>query len=446
MIVNSTFNAPTTQQQAPVVQTGERDSTDHPNVTDERDATDVQVGENDQTEVDDIQGDETDDVCSDDEPHAANCSALDSAFETSYSHFDPSKTWRLGSGRVVEDVLHSHYSEVRSSHVGTLVRDWVIDLGNKTMQAWFTRQEWVEIMDAVPRLQTPTPEFAKSLTRFCEVTTTGELRKVISTTSYLPQGVSYSNDVHFDWEWAEMAVLDFLRQCENQSETTFAANHLEQTFCYRYWYLLDKIFLSVPGVTFVRRESTCRASSLRKNQDRVETSTRQKIGRRFDGILRSFEDGSQEFVAVEAARRLIGGAEATKWMKDSRKVEKALRDMLGRLHDVVGHDWKIIPNLEVVGINTAGFDFQTCRMSHPKGHVCLLKWEATRRFPTSVSQLQELLLLLAHIVQIKGVVARTVKAVRGRLQAPSAAVLYDAIMAVGTDNSYSTLPCAANTP
>jgi len=304
----------------------------------------------------------------------------------------------------------------------------------------------VEILDAVPPLQTPTPEFAKSLARFCEVTTDSELRQVVSTTSYLPAGVSYNKDIHFDWEWAEMAVIDFLRQCESQPEATLAVNHLEQTFCYRYWYLLDKTFLSVPGVTFVRRESTCRASSLRKNRGRVETSTRQKIGRRFDGILRSFEDDSQEFVAVEAARKLIGGSEATKWMKDSRKVEKALRDMLSRLHDVVGHDWAIIPSLEVVGINTAGFDFQTCRMSHTKGHVCLLKREATRRFPTSVSQLQELLLLLAHIVQIKGVVARTVKAIRSRLQAPSAAVLYDAIMAVGTASNYSTLPCTAATP
>jgi hypothetical protein len=104
---------------------------------------------------------------------------------------------------------------------------------------------------------------------------------------------------------------------------------------------------------------------------------------------------------MEAARQLTGGSEATKWMKDSRKVVRALRDMLCRLHDVVDHNREITSKLEVVGINTAGPHVQMCRMSHRKGYVCLLKREASHRFPTSISQLEQLFLLLAHAIQIK---------------------------------------------
>jgi hypothetical protein len=89
-----------------------------------------------------------------------------------------------------------------------LVRDWVIDLENQTMKGWFTSEEWREIMKEVPTLQQPSLEFAKSLTRFYGVKTTTELREKVMTTRFLPEGVSYDRDIHFDLEWAELAVID----------------------------------------------------------------------------------------------------------------------------------------------------------------------------------------------------------------------------------------------
>lgn len=427
MILNSTINAPTTQQNDRDVLRGEADK---------------------RAEDAGADADFTDEACSSDcdEPEATVPSASDSAFDRSFNSFDPSQKWRLASGRVVEDVLNDHYLEVRSDHVGHLVRDWVIDLENMTMKRWFTVEEWQEIMDAVPTLPPPTREFAQSLTRFHGVKTAEALRKVVMSTSFLPEGVSFNREAHFDLEWAHLVVHEFLRICETDSETIIVADQLEQWYCYHLWFLFDKLFLSLPRIILVRRESTCRASSLRKNRNRTETTARAKLGRRFDGILRSVEDHSHEFGALEAARQLPGGTETTKWMSDCRKLGRALRDMLSRLHEVVGHEPGVFEKLQVVGIFTAGRELRMCRMCHPKGYLCLLKWEGTHTFPTSVPQLQQLLMLLAHVVQMKGVVARTVDAVRSQAQAPSAEALFEAIMQVGTKSNRPTLPWAADSP
>ncbi|KAA8900878.1 hypothetical protein FN846DRAFT_891972 [Sphaerosporella brunnea] len=344
MILNSTINAPTTQQNDRDVLRGEADK---------------------RAEDAGADADFTDEACSSDcdEPEATVPSASDSAFDRSFNSFDPSQKWRLASGRVVEDVLNDHYLEVRSDHVGHLVRDWVIDLENMTMKRWFTVEEWQEIMDAVPTLPPPTREFAQSLTRFHGVKTAEALRKVVMSTSFLPEGVSFNREAHFDLEWAHLVVhelLNSLRICETDSETIIVADQLEQWYCYHLWFLFDKLFLSLPRIILVRRESTCRASSLRKNRNRTETTARAKLGRRFDGILRSVEDHSHEFGALEAARQLPGGTETTKWMSDCRKLGRALRDMLSRLHEVVGHEPGVFEKLQVVGIFTAGRELRMC--------------------------------------------------------------------------------------
>jgi hypothetical protein len=215
---NSTINATaqkTRRRKAPHPgdndeETDEGDATHDGEDTDESDDTDdtdeSDTDEGDETyEGDDAQGDEADEISGSD---TTIHSPLDVEFERLYSSFDPANKWQLASGTVVEEVLHRHYSEVRSNHVGNLVRDWVIDLENQTMKGWFTSEEWREIMKEVPTLQQPSLEFAKSLTRFYGVKTTTELREKVMTTRFLPEGVSYDRDIHFDLEWAELAVID----------------------------------------------------------------------------------------------------------------------------------------------------------------------------------------------------------------------------------------------
>lgn len=100
------------------------------------------------------------------------------------------------------------------------------------------------------------------------------------------------------------------------------------------------------------KETTCMAGSLRKNRNRTDTTKRQKIGSRFDGVVQD-SCGHLEYAAMEASSSFISET-GTKWLLDYRKVAKALHDMLFRLQSLVDHDSALLEKLQVAGLVSAG--------------------------------------------------------------------------------------------
>jgi hypothetical protein len=95
----------------------------------------------------------------------------------------------------------------------------------------------------------------------------------------------------------------------------------------------SKHLFSVSFCSFLfSTETACQATSLRKNRDRTETSARVMSGGRLDGVVCTYEEDPYEFAGVEIARTFHGGTKSTKWLRDSRKLTRALRDMFHRLH------------------------------------------------------------------------------------------------------------------
>jgi hypothetical protein len=140
---------------------------------------------------------------------------------------------------------------------------------------------------------------------------------------------------------------------------------------------------------------------LRKNSDRTEISSRMKSGPRLDGILRNNEDDSHEFCAIEGARTQRGGTISTKWLSDNAKLRKVLRDMMSRLAIVADHERRVVEQLQVFGISTAGLTMQVSRMSHREGYVCLLVVDELYHIPKDIQQFKQLLLFLVAFVRVK---------------------------------------------
>ncbi|KAA8894174.1 hypothetical protein FN846DRAFT_923174 [Sphaerosporella brunnea] len=396
-----------------------------------------------------IQGTGTEDAVeppSDTEPDETL--TLEAAFQSSFAGFNRGKKWILTcSERAVEDVLYAAYEancgECDDSFPDSLVRDWTIDLGNDMMKKWFTDKEWEEICSSVPPLPEPNAEFARSLARFHNVQTTADLRRVLETVPYRPVGTPYDRALHFDSEWADNVLRAFLVLFE--SGQLLRKDHLEGWYSIHVWSLLDDCFLSFDDISIQRVEATCRATAIRKNRERTDTRMRMKSGPRLDGIIRSVEDDSHEYGGMEVARTLDGGTSSTKWLRDTQKLVRALRDMLDRLHQIVEHEPTLVKKLQVVGFITAGRALMMLRLCHPKGYICVLKNERLLEVPSKVPQLKQLLLLLASVVQMKGVVARSVDAVRCRSQAQSETALLEEIMSGGARNE-ATLPRSADSP
>ena len=174
--------------------------------------------------------------------------------------------------------------------------------------------------------------------------------------------------------------------------------HLEDWYSSYIWSsILDDCLLDLPGMTVERKESPCRASSIRKNRHRTK-SHRMKLGARLDAIIRTVEDDYYEYGGMEVART-FNGVTSTKWLGDEFKLVRAMRDMLFRLHELVGGERGT--RLQVIGVTTAGLRCQWARLGCRAGYVCLLDKEKMGIVPMAVGGLHELLKLLMSVAQMK---------------------------------------------
>ncbi|CAG8726884.1 11679_t:CDS:2 [Dentiscutata erythropus] len=111
--------------------------------------------------------------------------------------------WILSSKRCVKDMI---FKEKKKLSVESLIYSWIIDLDDPDIENLFTENEWREIKNEVRELPKVDEYFARSLSRFRNVQTTADLRKVIETTSYRNKNDPFNRDKHFDSEWAELVM------------------------------------------------------------------------------------------------------------------------------------------------------------------------------------------------------------------------------------------------
>lgn len=156
---------------------------------------------------------------------------------------------------------------------------------------------------------------------------------------------------------------------------------------------------SPPLTPTKRKEGTCRAVAERRNRNRT-TSTRTRIGPRLDAVIRTVEDDTHEYGGMEVARS-YSGETSSKWLGDTFKLAKALRDMLHRLHVRVNHDENVVRRLQVVGVFCAGVKIQTIRMGCWKGGVAVLFKDTVMEVPVDIEGITELCKVIAGVQRIK---------------------------------------------
>jgi hypothetical protein len=141
-----------------------------------------------------------------------------------------------------------------------------------------------------------------------------------------------------------------------------------------------------------------------------------RIGPRLDGLVRSDDDKTHEFCAIECGRTESGGSTATKVLHDKEKIYKVLQDMLQRLVAVSSHDNRVVSRLQTVGISTVGTTMQVPRLSRGNGYVSLLSLEPACSIPQDVSHLGHFLYLLVMVTRVRDVLNDIITAFRSRWQ------------------------------
>ncbi|KAL0639095.1 hypothetical protein Q9L58_001778 [Maublancomyces gigas] len=374
---------------------------------------------------------------------------LVATFKDTYLKMAQDRKWKLSSGEVVEDILYKKY---RHSKQEALAHSWILDLGNKDMESLFSKPAWQEIRSHVPALPPADPSMAKLMSEFAVTETTIKLRKLLHQTAAL-QGETYNREKDYDLEWVCFVVRKMVTLFEGSD---LFSDNLEGWYDVNIWSLIvDHCLQNLEGMKTVRKESTCMATAKRKNQKRTKTGkgNHTKIGRRFDGIVRTNGDEDFEYGLMEVAKTSRGGQTATKWIDTIFKVAKALHDMMSHLAEYVNYKEDTVRKLQLVGLINSGLKAQLIRMNCPKGHVCILTRSTPQEVPTSIKGFRALFHLMTTVWQMKQIIKDCEATVNTRHSAETQQEFFKLLMgeeeedeggAITTDNV--EIPGSINTP
>nr|CAG8581599.1 8058_t:CDS:1 [Entrophospora candida] len=146
------------------------------------------------------------------------------------------------------------------------------------------------------------------------------------------------------------------------------------------------------------------ASSDRKNHER-SVADRKMIGRKGDGVFRLCKK-RLEFGAIEAGRKWEG-QHGTKYLTDSLKLCKMLKDMLAQLSTEC--DWieDLVRKLQVVGILQGASRIQVITMDYPKGYIFRVQRRKVHEVAGRLIKSAPLALVLKEILCAKSIIIQT---------------------------------------
>lgn len=321
-------------------------------------------------------------------------------FEESFSAMDSEKMWRLKSGRKVEEIIHESAKELdKESHL----HSFVINDIDKDAKSLFSEEEWKEIfctdVKKKPKIESSLIELMKKYT----LNSINDLREAIYQ-PFISEGIKFDRSLHYNLDFINYAYRGMLFLWEMENSFTSDTSKLEGWYQHNIWSrLIDPAFHDI-DVELLRGESMSFASSDRKNEGKT-VSNRKKIGRKGDGIFRITKD-RMEFGAIETGRKWEG-LNGSKYLRDSLKLGKMLKDMFTQL--VVECDGKedVIRKLQVIGILNGGNRLQTITMDTPRGYICRIQRGKVYEVDGRLSKSQPIAFVVKEILRTKAILLQT---------------------------------------
>ncbi|KAF0406827.1 c2h2-type zinc finger transcription factor [Gigaspora margarita] len=325
-----------------------------------------------------------------------SCDMLE--LDESYLAMNPEKMWKLKTGRKVEDIIYQH---AKTLYKESCLHSFIINDVDKDAKAIFSDEEWEEIFSTnvqkKPKVETLSLELIKKYT----LDNVKDLRKSLLQ-PFIQNEEEFNRELHYDLDYINYAYRGMLFLWEAENNFTSDQSKLEGWFQSDVWSrIIDPAF---HNTTFelLRGESMSFASSDRKNDGRTAFD-RKKIGKKGDGIFRITAD-RMELGAIESGREWEG-LYGTKYLKDSLKLNKMLKDMITNL--ISECSFNTSRQLQVIGILNGGNRLQMIEMDTPKGYISRVKrgkiYEVTGRLTKS----QPLAFVIKEILRAKATIVRT---------------------------------------
>uniref|UniRef100_A0A1D1ZHU0 Platelet-aggregating proteinase PA-BJ n=1 Tax=Anthurium amnicola TaxID=1678845 RepID=A0A1D1ZHU0_9ARAE len=320
-------------------------------------------------------------------------------FDIAYNSLDPAKMWTLkSSGRVVEKVIYEYARKLtHESYLHSfIVND--IDVATRSL---FSKEEWKEITTSEVKDK---PKLEHSHVALLKKYTTDNIKELRNALSEPPvDGAEFDRNLHFDLDFINYAYRGMLFLWEKGVDP-FDSTKLEGWYEMCVWgRLIDPAFDNL-DINLVRGEGMSFASSDRKNIER-SVADRKMIGRKGDGVFRQYKK-RLEFGAVEAGRKWEGKI-GTKYLKDSLKLCKMLKDMITQLSTECDGVEDLVRQLQVVGVLNGANMIQIITMDYPKGYISRVQRRNVREVAGRLTKSDPLALVLKEILCAKFIIKQT---------------------------------------
>ncbi|POG68727.1 hypothetical protein GLOIN_2v1633430 [Rhizophagus irregularis DAOM 181602=DAOM 197198] len=290
------------------------------------------------------------------------------AFRESHHAIPDNAKMHLKSGKIVEDVLFDFAKDMEHEHHA---HSYIINYDDENVKALFTQTEWNELTEDRIRIPGVPREIGEELVRYGKKTLS-ELRNSVLT-SYLQDGTIYDINKHYNQEWIQMAVRTLVNLYEN-IDAPLIRNQYENWFTVAFFgTCIDLCMRDIQLCTDIKRtDAPSLASANRKNRGRSgNTKTRKLTGRKIDGIV-YIVDRNLEVGVIEAARSFLGVSDR-KYLLETFKMPKTLRDMYADLVRTANYDEQKANNLQVFGILHLGLWIQFTRLYRAGGSICIFR-------------------------------------------------------------------------
>ncbi|CAI2192695.1 5983_t:CDS:2, partial [Funneliformis geosporum] len=328
-------------------------------------------------------------------------------FVQAFDKIPESSKLKLNSGRVVENVLFNYIKDNDYEH---LAHSYIINCDDQEIKELFNDEEWTELTkDHFGIPQVPL-DIAREIAKYGNKNLK-QLREIVMK-SFLPDNVSYDNDLHSDLEWIQMTIRTIVHLFENE-DSPLQRNH------YEYWYTIaffgiciDILFRdSKLGTDVKRSDAPSYASSNRKNRNK---KTKRKLtGRKIDGIIYLIEE-LHEMGAIEGARS-YAGIHDKKYLSEYFKLPKTLRDMLADIIKALNYDGNRTTNIQVFGVIHLGLRVQFSRLWRVGGSITIFKKDQLYKLPHTftIDKFKSFLKFMISIYQYKMILKNNIQVLRG---------------------------------
>ncbi|CAG8634137.1 11296_t:CDS:2, partial [Ambispora gerdemannii] len=271
-----------------------------------------------------------------------------------------------------------------------------------------TIEEWKEITTSEVKDK---PKLEHSLVELLKIYTVDNVERLqeILFESFVPDGGKYDRNIYYDLNFINYAYRGMLFLWERK-ENPFI-ERLEGWYEMNVWsHLIDPAFHNL-NIDLVRGEGMSLASSDRKNLERT-IHARKKIGRKGDGVFRLCMD-RLEFGAIESGRKWEGQS-GTKYMTDSLKICKMLKDMLNQLATECDTRENLVRKLQVVGMLHGANRIQVITVDLPKGYVTRIQHRKVREVAGRLTKSKPLALVLKEILYAKSIITQTLDIINNK--------------------------------